>query len=373
VLLTHRGPIIIDWGSACRGHPLADVARTELHLLIGKPPALQSGSQRGLLALARAYVQRTYARRYLRCRQARGERLTVWRLPRAVVRLAGALPGSEANSYDSSSAWRWQNRAHSSWCSWASRTFLESMSFTEPGPEGPSARARGCMARSPCAQCYRKKGREEPWRERWGCRVARRSARPPGPLRLSGSRPWRAYHRCASIVRRRRKRTSRSRCSLTPEQARVRARTLGCALCLPLGAEHRERARLRVARAPAQMADQRLDGLHTRTTRRIRVNHTIGVASPAVEHLVRTPAHVPAHAPASAAAGWGACVRQRTDTADWSGRTPSRLIAGTPVPDAVMRAVRSSPNSHWTCASGWVRAAASGMIGISTPRCTCLP
>ena len=87
VLVTRRGPIIIDWGSACRGHPLADVTQTELLLLIGEPPALRSGLQRGLLASARAYVRQTYLRRYLRRRTARKEELTAWRLPIAVARL----------------------------------------------------------------------------------------------------------------------------------------------------------------------------------------------------------------------------------------------------------------------------------------------
>lgn len=91
VLVTRRGPIIIDWGSASRGHPLADVAQTELLLRIGEPPALRSQLQRGLLASARTYVRRTYLRRYLWRRPARGQELAVWRLPIAVARLGEGI------------------------------------------------------------------------------------------------------------------------------------------------------------------------------------------------------------------------------------------------------------------------------------------
>jgi aminoglycoside phosphotransferase (APT) family kinase protein len=91
VLVTRRGAIIIDWGSASCGHPLADVAQTELLLLIGEPPALRSHLQRVLLASARAYVRRTYVSRYLRRRPARGQELAAWRLPVAVARLGEGI------------------------------------------------------------------------------------------------------------------------------------------------------------------------------------------------------------------------------------------------------------------------------------------
>ena len=90
VLVTPRGPIIVDWVSASRGHPLADVAQTELLLRIGEPPA--SIVPRRLLAAARGYVRRSYIRRYLRRRPARAEELAAWRLPIAVARLAEEIP-----------------------------------------------------------------------------------------------------------------------------------------------------------------------------------------------------------------------------------------------------------------------------------------
>jgi uncharacterized protein (TIGR02172 family) len=96
VLVTQRGPIIIDWGSASHGHPLADVAQTELLLQIGEPPAPGSRLQRVLLASARSYVRRTYVHRYLERRPARGEELAAWRLPIAVARLAEEIAGERS-------------------------------------------------------------------------------------------------------------------------------------------------------------------------------------------------------------------------------------------------------------------------------------
>jgi Ser/Thr protein kinase RdoA (MazF antagonist) len=93
VLVTTRGPIIIDWASASRGHPLADVSQTELLLRIGEPPETRSRVERGLLAGARGYVRRTCLRRYLRLRPARRAEFAAWRLPIAVARLAEEIPG----------------------------------------------------------------------------------------------------------------------------------------------------------------------------------------------------------------------------------------------------------------------------------------
>jgi uncharacterized protein (TIGR02172 family) len=85
VLMTQSGPVIIDWGSASSGHPLADVARTELLLQMGEPPPSQK--MRWLLTSARALVRRAYIRRYLRLRPASAGDLAAWRFPIAVARL----------------------------------------------------------------------------------------------------------------------------------------------------------------------------------------------------------------------------------------------------------------------------------------------
>jgi uncharacterized protein (TIGR02172 family) len=91
VLLTRNGAIIIDWGSASSGHPLADVARTALLFQVGEPPSSQVN--KWLLASARAFVRRAYVRRYLRLRPASKGELAAWRLPIAVARLGEGIAG----------------------------------------------------------------------------------------------------------------------------------------------------------------------------------------------------------------------------------------------------------------------------------------
>ena len=83
------------------------------------------------------------------------------------------------------------------------------------------------------------------------------------------------------------------------------------------GSKNRDKARLKVARAHAKIADQRLDGLHKLTTRLIRENQVICVESLAVKHMVRNHAL----AKAISAAGWGELVRQLQYKAAWYGRT----------------------------------------------------
>jgi len=80
-----------------------------------------------------------------------------------------------------------------------------------------------------------------------------------------------------------------------------------------LGSKNREKARLKVARAYAKIADQRADGLHKLTTRLIRENQVICVESLAVKNLMRN------HALAKAISdvGWGELVRQLEYKGDW--------------------------------------------------------
>ena len=56
-----------------------------------------------------------------------------------------------------------------------------------------------------------------------------------------------------------------------------------------LSANNRDKARRKVARIHAKIADQRLDGLHKLTTRLMRENQVICVESLAVKHRVRHP------------------------------------------------------------------------------------
>jgi len=87
------------------------------------------------------------------------------------------------------------------------------------------------------------------------------------------------------------------------------------------GSKNRDKARLKVARIHAKIADQRTDGLHKLTTRLIRENQVICVESLAIKNMVRNPSL----AKSMSDVGWGELVRQLEYKADWYGRTLVRI------------------------------------------------
>ena len=114
--------------------------------------------------------------------------------------------------------------------------------------------------------------------------------------------------------------------------------------------KNREKARRKVARAHAKIADQRLDGLHKLSTRLIRENQTVCVETLAVKQLVRNRRLAQAISDAS----WSELMRQLEYKAAWYGRTlvkidkwyPStkRCSACGHVLDSLPLSVR-----QWTC------------------------
>lgn len=87
VVFTTRGPLILDWMTACNGDPAADVARTNLLLTIGKPPDASWWMRTladGLGRVANHY----YLTRYLELNTSVShERIQTWLPPIAAVRL----------------------------------------------------------------------------------------------------------------------------------------------------------------------------------------------------------------------------------------------------------------------------------------------
>jgi len=94
VLLSSRGPLVIDWENATSGHPLADVARTLLLLrvswLYAENPAqrlLRRGVTPVLIAL--------YLRRYRQLRPATRQEINAWALPVTAARLSEGVTQEE--------------------------------------------------------------------------------------------------------------------------------------------------------------------------------------------------------------------------------------------------------------------------------------
>jgi uncharacterized protein (TIGR02172 family) len=98
VLMTERGPVIIDWVDATQGHPLADVTRTRLLLLHSSLPDSLSEAQRRRIAALRLQFWDAYRRQYALCRSYHPEELDAWMLPVAAARLSEAVSGEEAGA-----------------------------------------------------------------------------------------------------------------------------------------------------------------------------------------------------------------------------------------------------------------------------------
>ena len=84
-----------------------------------------------------------------------------------------------------------------------------------------------------------------------------------------------------------------------------------------LGSKNREKARKKVARIHAGIADRRTDFLHKLTTSLINENQVICAESLKVKNMVQNPAL----AKAISDAGWGELTRQLAYKAKWYGRT----------------------------------------------------
>jgi len=116
------------------------------------------------------------------------------------------------------------------------------------------------------------------------------------------------------------------------------------------GSRNREKARRKVARIHARIADRRTDFLHKRSTRIIRENQTMCIESLQVKAMGKHPTL----AKALHEVGWGAFVRMLEYKAAWYGRTlvssdtwyPSsnRGSACGHVLDSLTLDIR-----HWTC------------------------
>jgi uncharacterized protein (TIGR02172 family) len=91
VLVTRRGPIVIDWGRATRGHPLGDVACTARLIRTAVLPPWAPGFMHLVLRGTRPVLYRRYLARYLRQAGGTCREVEAWMGPLAAA--AGDVSG----------------------------------------------------------------------------------------------------------------------------------------------------------------------------------------------------------------------------------------------------------------------------------------
>jgi aminoglycoside phosphotransferase (APT) family kinase protein len=95
VLLSSRGPLVIDWENVALGDSHADIARTLLLLRAGFLYA-HSPTERFMRKGALALLSRLYLRRYRQLRPLDMEQLRAWELPVTAARLTEEIGEEEA-------------------------------------------------------------------------------------------------------------------------------------------------------------------------------------------------------------------------------------------------------------------------------------
>jgi aminoglycoside phosphotransferase (APT) family kinase protein len=91
IIMSSRGPVIIDWSDTTRGNPAADVARTSILFSIGTPAEGRIGGW--FLKLARKRALSSYLKLYLERGTVSSEAIEAWQLPVAVARITEDVPG----------------------------------------------------------------------------------------------------------------------------------------------------------------------------------------------------------------------------------------------------------------------------------------
>jgi tRNA A-37 threonylcarbamoyl transferase component Bud32 len=85
VLVTPRGPVVIDWGSASVGAPLGDVACTSRLIRTASLPPWSPKDAHLLLHYLRSWMHRSYLKRYFELQEGNRQQLASWEVPLAVA------------------------------------------------------------------------------------------------------------------------------------------------------------------------------------------------------------------------------------------------------------------------------------------------
>jgi len=94
VLITKYGEIIIDWMTATKGNPLADIARTSVMFKFGDVP-VKSYIEKQIINFIRNKFYLEYIKHYIRVTGVKREQIERWELPVAAARLTEWLPKNE--------------------------------------------------------------------------------------------------------------------------------------------------------------------------------------------------------------------------------------------------------------------------------------
>jgi aminoglycoside phosphotransferase (APT) family kinase protein len=95
ILMKGRKPFVLDWMTATRGNPLADVARTSILLKWAEPGPGVPSLMKILLGGIRRRFHRHYMSEYRRLTGAKQDAIDDWELPVLAARLMEWLPESE--------------------------------------------------------------------------------------------------------------------------------------------------------------------------------------------------------------------------------------------------------------------------------------
>jgi len=85
IIMSSRGPVIIDWPEAKRGNPLADAARTWLLLRMAAP--IPGTKMQWLIKLSRRWFYSMFIKHYRELHPYSEQELAAWRLPVVAARL----------------------------------------------------------------------------------------------------------------------------------------------------------------------------------------------------------------------------------------------------------------------------------------------
>jgi uncharacterized protein (TIGR02172 family) len=98
ILMSSRGPVVIDCADASQGNPHADVARSLLLLQAAELDAIKDVELRkAIQSLIQSFPLDVYVKRYSQFQALSQEQLDAWRLPLAAARLSERLSLIEEN------------------------------------------------------------------------------------------------------------------------------------------------------------------------------------------------------------------------------------------------------------------------------------